>query len=143
MANLIKRAILLGALVLPSGCEDPLVWDLSCQESAGDVLCAGTLEGVTMRVVAPSLFSMALDTGRYVDERAPSCAIDAFWDDVVCYTPAVSPDATVCMGHSVGILVPSSDPCADAPAGYVGFHGLHVWPDPDADLDGISVPWPG
>ena len=103
----------------------------------------GTLDGATMRVVAPSLFSEALDMGRYVDARAPSCAVDAFWDAVVCYTPAVSPDATVCVGHAMGVLVPSSDPCADIPAGYVDFFGLYVWPDPDNDLDGVGVPWPG
>lgn len=144
----IASAIALSTLL---GCAEATdasgAWsDLRCWSSTpgDDLVCSGTIEGSTVRVIPPSVFSSQVSEGRYV-AVVSTCDVGPLWDSFLCFDVAAMPGARVCVAELDGVLVSSPDPCADYPdAGYIEIDGVLAWPTDPADFSGLdAIAWPG
>jgi hypothetical protein len=133
-----------------TGSECVKEWsDLQCWSVTNDdILCAGTFDCMTIRVIPPSAMAQAIDDGRYVPVGPPTCEDTwTLWESVECFEVTTAGGAVVCEGALNGVLVGSPDPCGDIPGepnDYILIDGLYAWPtDPDDYAALPMVAWPG
>lgn len=123
--------------------------DLQCWSITNDdIVCAGTYDCASVRVIPPSAMEAAIADGRYVTAGPPTCTNTwSLWESVKCYTIPSAGDIIACTGLLDDVLVPAPDPCFEIPGdpeNYLVIDGLHTWPTDPSEYTGLpEVEWPG